>query len=353
MHMNNKLPPNPPFGRAPLEPKPVDPNAPTRPYDPNASYTPDPFAGTDPTPMDLARLQPVVVPSKPKGPSRRFQLGRGCCSPYLLTPLILAALAFLVYMLFPGRTTILVLGIDARPDEGVLGRSDTNVIASFDPIRPYVGMLSIPRDLFVTFSDGSQNRINTAHFFAEANEPGSGPRRTIEEFEYVLGTGLSFDFEIDYYIRLRFAGFAEIVDAMGGIDVTFEQDMSGYTAGTHHLDGTQALALVRDRAGSDDFARMRRAQLFFTSAVRQMLKPASWPRLPLILAATAQAVDTNIPPWQYPRIALALLRAGADGIDSRTIDRSMATGYTTDQGANVLLPNWEIINPVLEEMFNK
>jgi LCP family protein required for cell wall assembly len=248
-------------------------------------------------------------------------------------------------MLFPGRTTVLVLGIDARPDEGVLGRSDTNVIATFDPIQPYVGALSIPRDLWVTFEDGSQNRINTAHFFAEANQEGSGPKESIKAFEYVFGL------PIDYYVRLRFSGFADIVDAMGGLDVTFDRDMSGYTTGTHHLDGTGTLALVRDRAGSDDFARMERAQLFFKSAVKQMLKPLSWPRIPLVYAAVMKAVDTNIPIWQYPRLAMAVLRTGADGIDSRTIDRSMATGWITEQGANVLLPNWDLINPMLMEMF--
>lgn len=341
------IPPHQPYRRVqPVPQRPVDPNTPTQPYDPNQ------HGPAAPTPLDLARLQPVIVPSRRK-PRPKIRLPRGCCSPFLWMPFTILCLALFIYMLLPGQTTILILGIDARPDEGVLGRSDTNIIATFDPVRPYTGMLSIPRDLWVTFSDGSQNRINTAHYFAEAAEAGSGPRESIREFEYVLGTGLSIDFQIDYYIRLRFSGFAEIVDAMGGVDVTFDQDMSGYTAGTHHLDGEQALALVRDRAGSDDFARMSRGQLFFKAAVRQMLKPVSWPRLPLVYAAVLKAVDTNIPVWQYPRIALALLRVGPENIDSRTIDRTMATGWTTDQGASVLLPNWDIINPLLEEMFGR
>ena len=50
---------------------------------------------------------------------------------------------------------------------------------------------------------------------------------------------------------------------------------------------------------------------------------------------------------------MALLRAGPDGIDNRTITREMVNPWTTDQGANVLLPNWDAINPVLLEMFGE
>jgi len=64
-----------------------------------------------------------------------------------------------------------------------------------------------------------------------------------------------------------------------------------------------------------------------------------------------QSVDTNIPAYLWPRLGLAVLRAGPDGIDNRTITREMVNPWTTDLGANVLLPNWDAINPVLMEMF--
>jgi hypothetical protein len=57
--------------------------------------------------------------------------------------------------------------------------------------------------------------------------------------------------------------------------------------------------------------------------------------------------------YLWPRLGLAVLRAGPDGIDNRTITRDMITPWTTNQGANVLLPNWDAINPVLMELFGQ
>jgi anionic cell wall polymer biosynthesis LytR-Cps2A-Psr (LCP) family protein len=138
---------------------------------------------------------------------------------------------------------------------------------------------------------------------------------------------------------------------MGGIDIDFPSPMSGYDEGLHHLDGTQALALVRDRAGTDDFFRMERGQLFIRSAILAFTNPLILPRLPAILIALPAAAETDLPIWQWPRIALAMLRAGPDGIDGRTISREMATGFFTADGANVLLPNWDLINPMVDELF--
>jgi hypothetical protein len=87
--------------------------------------------------------------------------------------------------------------------------------------------------------------------------------------------------------------------------------------------------------------------------LRQSLQPAKWPRIPAAGLAFLSSVDTNIPVWQWPRLGLALLRAGPDGIDNRIIQREMVTPYITDQGANILLPDWNQINLLVEELFNQ
>lgn len=290
--------------------------------------------------IEEARLNPVVRPTAKSG-----KVKRGCgCLP-VLSPFLLIFLVLLAFLLFPGKVNILLLGIDARPEEGNLGRSDTNILLTMDPLKPYIGALSIPRDLWVNIPGIGENRINTAHFFAEAAAEGTGPHAAIETVE------TNFGVNINYFVRIRFTGFQQVIDAMGGVEVDFPTDMSGYSMGTHHLNGEQALALVRDRAGSDDFSRMGRGQLFLKSAVKQMLKPASWPRIPAILTALNQAVDTNIPVWQWPRIGMAFLRVGPNGIDTRSITREMVNPFTTSGGANVLGPNWEMINPAVDEMF--
>ena len=64
-------------------------------------------------------------------------------------------------------------------------------------------------------------------------------------------------------------------------------------------------------------------------------------------------MDTNIPAWQWPRLAAALVRAGPQGIDAQGITREMTQGYITDSGADVLLPLWDAINPLVDKMFRK
>jgi LCP family protein required for cell wall assembly len=252
---------------------------------------------------------------------------------------------FLLYFFAPLRTNLMVLGIDRAPDGTSLGRSDTIVLMTVVPTVPYVGMMSIPRDLWVPIENVGENRINTVHFFAEAEKPGSGPaalRKNIKD---------NFGVNIPYYVRIKFGGLVDVVNAMGGVTVIVDQPTALMEAGTHHLDGEQALAFVRDRKGADDFSRMAHAQIFIQAAIIQTIRPASWPRLPFIALAAMKAVDTNIPFWQVPRMGFAFLRALIFGIDSVTFTRDMATPFATSEGASVLLPNWDLINPAVRDMF--
>jgi LCP family protein required for cell wall assembly len=304
----------------------------------------DPWAETQV--IHPAQLQAEVKSAPPK-PAQRSSccLGYGCLPFIVLTAALL--LAVLVYFFAPGRTNILMLGIDFTGPNNSVGRSDTNVLTTIVPVMPYVGMLSIPRDLWVDVPGVGENRINTAHFFAEAASPGSGPAAAVETVRQ------NFGIDLGYYIRIKFDGFRDVFDALGGIDITLAEPMSGYPAGRHHLTSDEALAFVRDRAGTDDFFRMARGQLILKATFRQLLTPAAWVRLPAILSALPSAVDTNIPFWVWPRLAFTLLRVGPEGIDNRTINRNMVTPFITNQGASVLLPNWDAINPVLLEMFNQ
>ena len=115
----------------------------------------------------------------------------------------------------------------------------------------------------------------------------------------------------------------------------------------------QALDFVRERSSSDDFSRMKRTQILVISLAGRALQPQSWARLPNFLYSVFQAVDTNIPIWQMPRLVFALLRVPFFGIDSRVITREMVVPFQTSGGAQVLAPNWDAINPILLEMFGR
>jgi len=300
----------------------------------------------------IEQFQPIRVPKqKPlvkRSPVARPRRRTGPCGCFALVMLLPVLAAILLYFFFPTRTNILILGIDRAPEGTDASRTDTNIVLSINPLRPIVNMLSIPRDLWVNIPFEGENRINTAHFFAEAKDPGSGPRASMQTIRDNFGISL------DYYVRIRFDGVKEIVNAMGGLTLELPEAMSGYEAGTHLLDGDQALAFVRDRSGTDDFFRMQRGQLAVKAMVKQSLQPSTWPKLPAAAIATMKTMDNNIPIWQMPRIGLAVVRSAlTNSINNKTVTREMVTPFTTSEGAMVLLPNWDLINPLVIELFGQ
>ncbi|GAP22105.1 transcriptional attenuator, LytR family [Leptolinea tardivitalis] len=301
------------------------------------SYAYYPVPGDKPI-IPLDRMQPI-------------RLDRQRLSP--LTGCLLGLLVLLIFMciggyfLMPIRTNMVVMGLDRAPQGSSISRTDTLILMTVVPTRPYVGMYSIPRDLWVDIPNVGQNRINTVHFFAEAEKDGSGPvavRRLVEK---------DFGVKVPYYVRIRFDGVVKVIDALGGLTITLDTAQSGYEAGTHTLDGTKALAFVRDRKGSDDFFRMTRGQLAIKAVARQMINPLIWPRIPGAILAGLSSVDTNIPVWDWPRLGFAFLRAAITGFDAQTVTHDMVIPWKTDEGAQVLLPRWELILPPVQEMFKK
>ena len=270
--------------------------------------------------------------------SRKRSLG---CS----KPLILLLVALVVYIFAPFRSNILILGIDRTPEGTDIGRSDTIILLGLQPFAGQANMLSIPRDLWVPIPGYGENRINAAHSFGELERSGYGPVLALATVRQNLGVGVS------QYLRIRLDGFADVVDALGGIQITLDHAVAGYSPGAYTLNGEQALAFVRDRTG-DDFFRMQHGQVFIMAVIKKMINPLSWLRVPGALFAMLQTMDTNIPIWDWPRLSIALLRAiFFDGIHAVAIPREAVTPWVTDAGAQVLLPNWDMILPMVRELF--
>ncbi|HEX7555130.1 MAG TPA: LCP family protein [Leptolinea sp.] len=300
-------------------------------------FTNYPDSGDNPI-IPLDRMQPIRLERHRISPVMGCLLG------------VMAIMIFLCmgsFFFAPIRTNVIILGLDRAPQGTNLSRTDTMILTTIVPTRPYIGLFSIPRDLWVDIPDAGSNRINTVHFFAEAAKTGSGPaavRRVVER---------DFGVKVPYYVRIRFDGVVQVVDSLGGLTITLPQAQSGYEAGTYTLDGTKALAFIRDRKGSDDFFRMQRGQLAIKALAKQVINPLNWPRVPAMILAGLSAVDTNIPIWDWPRLGFAFVRAAIFGFDTQTITRDMVTPWRTDEGAQVLLPRWELILPPVQEMFKK
>jgi LCP family protein required for cell wall assembly len=291
-----------------------------------------PLEDTSPVRPDLERTQPNPALRKPP----RTGWARVA---------VLAGVVLLAYFFAPFNTRVLILGIDRAPECTAIGRSDTIILASVQPLSGEVRMLSIPRDLWVPIPGYGESRINAAHAFAEGAQAGSGPQLALQTVRE------NFAVNVDYYVRIRLEGFADVVDALGGVQITLPTANGAYPAGTYEMDGSQALAFVRDRTG-DDFFRMQHGQIFVLAMGKKMLNPLSWARIPAAMLALAGAVDTNLPIWHLPRVGLVFVRASLfEGFDARSIPREATTSWVTENGAQVLLPNWDVIRSLVREMF--
>ncbi|MFB4473693.1 LCP family protein [Oceanobacillus caeni] len=159
------------------------------------------------------------------------------------------------------NVSVLIMGIDSSEKRGESknSRTDTLMVATLNKKENSIKLLSIPRDSLVYIPEvGYETKINHAHAFG-------GTRGTINTVENLL------DIPIDYYVKVNFDAFIDVVDAVGGItvDVPYElkeqnsKDKAGaihLLPGKQHLDGEEALALARTRKKDNDIMRGERQQ---------------------------------------------------------------------------------------------
>jgi LCP family protein required for cell wall assembly len=204
---------------------------------------------------------------------------------------------------------ILVLGSDSRSGKRnqALGggssegaRSDTAMVVHLDAGRTEATIVSIPRDTLVTrpscpLPDGGSTAEASRVMFNTAYSVG-GPVCAVKTVELMTNV------RMDHYLEIDFAGFADLVDALGGVTVTTDEDIHDddshldLTAGEHHLDGTKALALARTRHGIGDGSDLGRIGLQ-QKLVRALLQQISSTNLltsPTKLYSVADAVTGSL-----------------------------------------------------------
>jgi LCP family protein required for cell wall assembly len=316
--------------------------------------------------MNSHTASPSPATALPEEWRERRRGRRGCgCGCYLwLGAAVLSLGAGLVLLGFVfalhGRINVLVLGLDRRPGEGDAVRADTVMMVTADPRAPHLGLLSIPRDLYLLIPGQGENRINTAHVFGELDRAGGGPERTAAAIVQ------SFRIRVDGWVRVDFEGFVAVVDALGGIKIDVPETLvdEAYPtedygtkvvtipAGVQRMDGETALQYARSRHSSSDFDRAERQQVVVQAMFRRLAQPAMWPRLPQLYDVFRGSVDTSLSPVQLARLGLAVLRVGPEGPERLVIDQDMVTPTLTPAGAAVLLPRWDLIRPAVERLFD-
>ena len=159
--------------------------------------------------------------------------------------------------------TFLLVGSDSRDPSGVGppgDRSDVIMIMRITGTRNQVQFISIPRDSWVPIPGRSLNKINAAYSFG-------GPTLLIQTVENLTGI------RIDHFAAVDFAGFKEITDALGGVDVrvaeTTSQGGVTFEKGLNHLNGDEALIYVRQRKGlpGGDLDRVQRQQNYLRAVM--------------------------------------------------------------------------------------
>jgi LCP family protein required for cell wall assembly len=261
------------------------------------------------------------------------------------------------------RKNILIMGIDRRPGEPFISRTDTMMLASVDPETDEIAILSIPRDLYVVIPGRGQERINTAFVYGSAgNNPAGGAQLAMQTVEYNLGV------PVHDYVLVDFSAVTKGIDAIGGIDInvpyeiydpTFPSMDYGYDplyipAGLQHMDGTTALKYARTRHQDNDFQRALRQQQVIM-AVRQKVLGLGLPELlrqaPFLYQQVSSGVRTDLSLDEIIGLATATAGISSDSIRTEVLDQNYVMSYRTPEGASVLVPINEQIAPLIDDMF--
>ncbi len=207
-------------------------------------------------------------------------------------------------------------------------RTDTIILVHIPRSGPPT-LVSLPRDSYVSVPGYGRDKLNAAFAFG-------GPRLLTQTVEIATGV------HIDHYAQIGFGGFADVVDAVGGIDMCLpnpiDDPLAGIdlSAGCQRLNGAQALGFVRSRATAlADLDRMNNQRMFMAALLKKatatstLVNPfRAWP----LLRDTTKSlkVDQGAHVWDVARLGWAL----RDDPAATTVPIG---GFTDTASGNVLL----------------
>lgn len=199
-------------------------------------------------------------------------------------------------------------------DEKVYGssRSDMIMLIKFYPSSKKAVVISVPRDSRVEIPENHVEKINAAHTYG-------GTKLQVRTLEKL------FDIKIDYYARLNFNGFKNIVNALGGVDIDAKKDYIKQnkiyiSEGTSVLDGTKALWYVRYRSDKQgDLGRIHRQQEVLLSLAKKVVSPTNIYKIPNLITIIKENVETNLKWRKIVTIAMKVRDMNAVDIETYTL----------------------------------
>ncbi|MBI4673026.1 MAG: LCP family protein [Chloroflexi bacterium] len=258
----------------------------------------------------------------------------------------------------PTNLNVILLGTDQRAGQSNW-RTDTLILLTINQQEKTVGMLTIPRDLYVNIPGIGKQRINTADFYGYYyHYPGDGPNLIKQTIEQNLGI------RVHYFVRGGFDAFRKAIDLLGGIQVDvdcplYEQDFYddyghatlNFQPGLQTMDGVTALRYARSRYTTNDYDRGRRQRKVILAMWDKATALNLLPKWPELYEQMRDSIQTDLSPVEMAAFAYIGAQLKMNQIKSRAIDNRSTIPYITPEGAQVLLPNPEKIHAVLVEFF--
>ena len=261
------------------------------------------------------------------------------------------------------RVNVLLMGLDYRDWEaGETPRTDTMILLTLDPLNNTAGIISIPRDLWVSIPGFEYGKINTAYYLGEVyNVPGGGPALASETVEELLGV------PIHYYAQIDFQAFIDFIDHIEGVRLTFDEPMVldrlgqwntvTIEPGTITLPGEYALAYVRSRSTEGgDFDRASRQQNLIMAVRDRILEFDMLPTLvanaPKIYEDLSGGINTNMSLNQTVQLAWSALEVERTDINQVIISNEYVTLDVSPDGLEILKPIPDKIRLLRDEVFN-
>ena len=279
---------------------------------------------------------------------------------------------------------ILLVGSDAGPDR-TGARTDTMMVASIDTRTARTTLFGLPRNIgYAQFPAGSPMYARFPHGFHDRADPTSGDYLLNAVYAYghsypglapagpTADPGLNLlhqtvsqmlGLQLDYYAEVNMAGFASIVDALGGVVVDVGPERiaiggitpsgrlvrpDGYIPpGVQQLSGTQALAYARSRTYSSDYARMGRQRCLLQSILTQKSPADVLSNFRGVAAATTNSVSTNIPQAVLPAL-VTLASSDTMTLESVSFDPNLPDPNEAGGRFNTGLPDFPYMRTVVQ-----
>jgi LCP family protein required for cell wall assembly len=237
------------------------------------------------------------------------------------------------------------MGVDHRPTYESW-RTDSLMVAAVDFASGKVGVISIPRDLYVEIPGREPGRINEVDFYGEkTGGPGGGPALLSQVVENELGI------PTQHYARIQMDGLVQLVDALGGVTVQLDCPLDEATpddnapdglkywslpAGENLLDGPSAKKFATYRYLSNDFSRIRRQQQLLWAIRNRALQPEVIARIPELWQALSELFVTDLKLLDVITLARVGTGLAPSDVHGVVLGSNVLTDYTTPEGWSVL-----------------